>query len=159
MSRKLALQIRVDIEQLCTLMHRHRGLIEECKVRTPTEVEIDALASQLHSFYSDIENVFKRICIELDEEAPTGEFWHARLLDVMVHPAPKRPAVVTEDLKTLLRPYLEFRHVFRHAYTFELKWDKMAPLVLGVLEVFDTFEREIQIFLTFLDSRNLPSQS
>ncbi len=28
-----------------------------------------------------------------------------------------------------LRPYLAFRHVFRHAYAFDLNWKKMEPLV------------------------------
>jgi hypothetical protein len=45
----------------------------------------------LHGFYTGIENVFKRIAIELDDQRPSGEAWHRRLLDSMCSPGPARP--------------------------------------------------------------------
>lgn len=43
--------------------------------------------------------------------------------------------------------YLEFRHVFRQAYSFQLRWDKMSPLVLGCEETLRQLEAELDVFL------------
>lgn len=42
--------------------------------------------------------------------------------------------------------YMEFRHVFRHAYTFNLRWDRMKTLVLGCAETLQLTERELDQF-------------
>jgi hypothetical protein len=47
----------------------------------------------------------------------------------MALPGASRPPVISQNLKDALRGYLDFRHVFRHAYTFDLHWSKMADLV------------------------------
>ena len=84
----------------------------------------------LHGFYTGVENVFKRIAIELDTQRPSGEAWHRRLLDSMSNPGRGRPPVISPELKASLEGYLQFRHVFRQAYSFDLQWGKMAALVL-----------------------------
>ena len=92
-------------------------------------MEIDALAALLHSFYTGIENIFKRISATLDNGPPGGPFWHVELLNSMTRCTTSRPAVISHELCKTLRQYLDFRHVFRHAYAFDLQWSKMAPLV------------------------------
>jgi hypothetical protein len=42
--------------------------------------------------------------------------------------------------------YLAFRHFFRHAYLFNLEWDRMKPLVLGCQETLDLVEAELEQF-------------
>ena len=101
----------------------------------------------LHSFYTGIENIFKRIAIELDGAPPTGEAWHRDLLNAMAQRTSNRPAVISELLRDQLRDYLEFRHVFRHAYSFQLKWRKMSSLVLNCETVLKTLETELDSFL------------
>ncbi len=41
---------------------------------------------------------------------------------------------------------MEFRHVFRHAYTFDLRWDRMKTLVLGCEETLRLVEGELDGF-------------
>ena len=41
---------------------------------------------------------------------------------------------------------MEFRHVFRHAYTFDLRWDRMKTLVLGCEETLQLVEGELDRF-------------
>ena len=48
----------------------------------------------------------------------------------MSKPGRGRPPVISPELKTSLGGYLQFRHVFRQAYSFDLQWGKMAALVL-----------------------------
>lgn len=147
MSAKLRKQIEVELAQLGRLMERHPQLLIKGPDDTPAAVEIDALATLLHSFYSGVENLFKRISVAYDGGPPTGRIWHAELLDTMTRATPARDAVISLELRASLRRYLDFRHVFRHAYSLELRWDKMAPLVAECPDTFRTLEREIVRFV------------
>jgi hypothetical protein len=42
---------------------------------------------------------------------------------------------------------MEFRHVFRHAYIFSFRWDRMKTLVLGCEETLHRLEKELSDFL------------
>lgn len=105
------------------------------------------LAALLHSFYSGVENIFKRVAVELDGETPRGEGWHRQLLDTMAIPTRIRGAVISDSLRDTLSEYLAFRHVFRQAYSFDLRWDKMSALVLNCEPTFRRLETEIDAFL------------
>ncbi len=80
---RLRKQISVERKQLRQLLDTHRPLLEKCVRSEPDAVELSALAAMLHAFYTGIENVFKRIQVELGEELPQGEGWHRRLLKAM----------------------------------------------------------------------------
>ena len=41
---------------------------------------------------------------------------------------------------------MEFRHLFRHAYTFTMRWDSMKTLVLGCEETLKLVEAELDCF-------------
>ena len=45
----------------------------KCPTTAPTEIELSALAALLHSFYTGVENVFKRVAMELDGEPVRGD--------------------------------------------------------------------------------------
>ena len=85
--------------------------------------------------------------MELDGDLPKSEFWHRQLLDNMAYPGPARRAVISASLRDDLRVYLYFRHVFRQAYTFELRWEKMAGLVERCENTLRQLELELETFL------------
>jgi hypothetical protein len=143
---KLQKQIRVEFSQLNQLLETHRSLFEKCKATKPDPIEQSALAAMLHAFYTGVENILKRIALEINGRLPEGEFWHRKLLDEMAAPAQNRPAIISIALKESLRNYLEFRHVFRHAYTFELRWEKMSGLVRDCEKVLQEIELELNSF-------------
>ncbi|MFO8058671.1 MAG: hypothetical protein R6V10_15400 [bacterium] len=149
---RLKKQIAVEREMLRTLFSDHGPLIDKCGVSAPDRIEISALAAMLHGFYNGIENIFKRIAIELDEGLPEGPAWHKELLSMMSRPVSSRPAVISEDLSEKLREYLEFRHFFRSAYTFQILWERMAHLVLGCQEVFNQLESELDKFIETVEA-------
>ena len=152
MSNKLKKQAAVEIEQLNILLERHRPLVEKVAILEPDAIELSALAAMLHAFYTGVENIFKRITVELNEGMTKSEFWHRQLLDNMVQPGPKRPAVISASLRDVLRGYLDFRHVFRQAYTFDLRWEKMAGLVRECEKTLDQLESELKAFFQSLPS-------
>ncbi len=98
-------------------------LIRKAAQTPPDAIELSALAAFLHSFYTGIENIFKRVAVEIDHALPAGEFWHKRLLEAMTTGNSQRGTVISTDLAARLKQYLQFRHVFRQAYTLDLRWD------------------------------------
>jgi hypothetical protein len=151
---KLKKQIAVELEQLDLLVKRYPALIQKCRNESPSELEKDALSALIHSFYSGIENLFKRISIVMDGGPLRGELWHAKLLEQMAQATSSRPAVISEDLRRKLKDYLDFRHVFRHAYVFELKWPRMASLVLEMESVLRQLEEEVAQFLSAIETES-----
>jgi len=140
-------QVAVERDQLHRLLDVHRSLLEKCAAMPPNEIELSALAAMLHSFYNGIENIFKRTTLELGDRLPSGEFWHKELLDGMTKATPHRASVLSPELRGRLKEYMEFRHVFRHAYIFNFRWDRMKTLVLGCEETLHRLEKELTEFL------------
>jgi sulfur carrier protein ThiS len=145
-SHNVRRQIAVERKLLRQLLETHRELLAKCATTAPNAVELSALAAMLHAFYTGIENIFKRIAIEVDGDFVRSDQWHQILLKRMALPAPSRPPVISENLRRSLKDYLDFRHFFRHGYTFQLRWEKMAPLVRNCEEVFQGLESELDAF-------------
>src|SRR5688572_28233650 len=91
-------QQATEREQLRRLITGMRPLIERCRVTRPNEIELSALAAFLHSFYTGIENLFKRISIEIDAHPVQGESWHRELLRRMSQSGPHRSAWLSASL-------------------------------------------------------------
>jgi hypothetical protein len=121
--------------------------LARCRTTPPTEIELSALAALLHSFYTGVENIFKRVAVELDGEPVRGDYWHRELLLRMKSPTAHRPALLSVELHDTLNEYLRFRHVFRNAYSFDLDWQKMSPLVLRLEETFKLLEKALNEFV------------
>jgi hypothetical protein len=144
---KFRKQQAAEREQLQRLLAGIKGLLAKCRDTAPNEIELSALAATLHSFYTGVENIFKRVAVELDCEPVRGDAWHRELLLRMKTPTLRRPALLSEELHNTLNEYLRFRHVFRNAYSFDLDWRKMSPLVLRLEETFDNLEAAFDDFL------------
>jgi len=142
-SDKLIKQIRVELEQLSLLVRENQPLISNAGKNPPSKVEISALAAFLHSFYTGIENIFGRMYAEMHGKKAAGDAWHRNLLQAMAEETKKAAPVISQELCDLLSEYLTFRHVFRQAYTFDIRWDKMKPLVSGCEAVFKRLSDEL----------------
>ena len=108
-------QVALERRQLHRLFSVYRPLLEKCAASAPDDIELSALAAMLHSFYNGMENIFKRVTLELGDPMPGGESWHKELLDSMTDATGNRNAVLSPQLWGRLKEYMEFRHVFRHA--------------------------------------------
>ena len=138
-------EIKVEIGQISKLLSDFSPLILQSKTSLPDTIEKTALAGMLHSFYNGIENILKRAYIYKYNTSPKGESWHVTLLQKMTKTNENPEGVLSEDLRIKLKIYLEFRHVFRHAYSFDLQWKKLAPLVNNCEEVFNQLQKEIKV--------------
>ena len=149
-------QISVEEAQLQQLLTLHQPLLGQSRTQAPNAIELSALATLLHSFYTGIENLFRRIAIETDGGIGKGEGWHRRLLLQMAEGGGHRPPVISAGLLERLQPYLQFRHVFRSSYSFQLRWEKMQPLVLHCEETFSSLRLEIAEFVSRMETGRSP---
>jgi len=55
--------------------------------------------------------------------------WYTALLEQAATETSSRASVLSLAIVDRLKPYLQLRHFFRHAYSFDLRWPKMRSLV------------------------------
>ena len=107
-----------------------------------------AVGGILQSFYSGVENTFRRIALESSAGLPIGPAWHNKdLLEAMALREPGWAAVISETLRDRLREYLAFRHVYGSAYAFVLRWDRMSAVVHQLDHILRQFETEVNAFI------------
>ena len=152
MSEMIRDDIRTELGLLNHLLTTHRALLRKRYPPEPDAAELSALAAVLHSFYTGLENLLKRIVVHVDGQGPEGPAWHSDLLEAVAHPTDRRPAVISLAMRDRLRGYLGFRHVFRHGYLFQLRWDLMAPLVAECDDTLRCVEAELERFVAGLQS-------
>jgi len=150
---ELASQVALECQELEELIDFYRPLVEQCSQSEPERFAVPALAALLHSFYGGVENIFKRIALEVDGALPAGKYWHRDLLDAMKRGSESRGPVISGALAARLRSYLQFRHVFRSVYSPRLVWDQMAPLVRDCEETFRLLREELGAFVRSLVAR------
>jgi DNA-directed RNA polymerase sigma subunit (sigma70/sigma32) len=145
--KELINDIKIEIGNLERLNKQMKSLLSKIE-KEPTFIEIRAAASILHDFYSGIEKIFERIAVSVDKNLPKGEDWHKELLLQMARPLEKiRNAVITEELLQRLKEYLRFRHLFRHIYGFELKWDRLKNLSLSLSDILNEIKNVLDKFM------------
>jgi hypothetical protein len=151
--RDLCEQLQVERQQIDELFVSHARVLEAPEDLDPDQIEISALAAFLHTLYGGIENCFRRIVVELDDEPPSGEMWHRALLRSMTVPTDNRPRVISDELHERLLEYLRFRHLFRHLYLMKLDWQEMKHLVIGVGDVVEVWKAELDAFALRMDEK------
>ncbi|AFV12691.1 hypothetical protein Tph_c25170 [Thermacetogenium phaeum DSM 12270] len=115
------------------------------------EEKLMALAGYLHHFYTGIEDILARIIKTVDGYMPRSGDWHSELLYVSSRKTPGvRPAIISAELQEILSDYKAFRHLYRHAYTKELRWKKIEHLALNIQDVWMAFKKSIGAIIQFL---------
>jgi len=115
-------EIHAELEKIQKVTNEIESLYNHIKNKTPSLIELSAMATFLHNYYSGIENIMKRIALSVDDDFPSGASWHTDLLKRMgITIDGIRKSVFTDDTINELTDYLSFRHKFIHSYGFELK--------------------------------------
>ena len=128
-------KIKFKISDIDKLFSEYELVFLKVKVQTPDLFDITVLGSVLHSFYNGLENIFEIIAKNVDGNVPSGNKSHQELLHQMASENQTRNEIINENLYLQLREYATFRHFYRHAYSFQLNWEKMEPLVINMKTV------------------------
>jgi uncharacterized protein YutE (UPF0331/DUF86 family) len=109
---------------------------------------LESLAYQLHNLYCAFEDLFKIIADFFENRIEDRAKYHRELLWRMKIPIEGiRPALLSEKSYKLLNSLRAFRHVFRHAYSYELDPKKVALVVEDALKLRALYQGEIDRFL------------
>lgn len=151
--REVATDIEVELARLNTLEQQiEQAQTELNNYPDLANVFYESLALKLHNFYTGCERIFQIIASELNGGLPSQYDWHRRLLNRMATAHQERPAVLTKETAQSLAEYLAFRHVVRIIYGFELDAQRVERLVKEYYSVWHPFKRDIDSFLTWLNT-------
>ena len=140
-------QIRFKINDIDKLFSEYDLIFKKIEMKTPDLFDMTILGSVLHSFYNGLENIFEIIAKNIDGIVPNGNKSHQELLHQMASENSKRNEILNEELYLKLREYATFRHFYRHAYSFQLNWEKMNPLIDNLQTVWNELKLNLENFI------------
>ena len=111
------------------------------------------IAKNLVDCYRGIENIFRRIALDVDLRMPDGSRWHKELLTQMSEPHTERQPVISQETFEVLVELLEFRHVFNNIYGEELVYERTERNAKQVSGVFNTLSKELDAFIAYLEKQ------
>lgn len=141
-------QIKFKINDIEKLFLEYDLIFKKIEVETPDLFDMTILGSVLHSFYNGLENIFEIIAKNIDNSVPTGNKSHQELLHQMASENGIRNEVINEELYSKLKEYATFRHFYRHAYSFQLKWEKMEALVDNINYIWEEVKQSLENFIS-----------
>jgi hypothetical protein len=150
LSETISERIQRDVMLIDQLLAAYDDLLLQVKQKPPDLVQVTALASVLHSFYNGLESIFVTIAKEVDGTVPTGDRWHRDLLEQMGEANEFRGVVLPSLILSQIQNYLAFRHYYRHAYSFFLRWEELRELVLPLTAVWSRTKSALIQFATSL---------
>lgn len=145
--KRVTAQVNLEIELIGKLFLAYGELLERARHTEPNLIELTALASVLHSFYTGLENVFQAIAKQDEDGLPDSAQWHRDLLWQMARTTAQRSAIISVATAQRLLDYLSFRHFYRHGYSFFLDWDELSKLVQPLPEVWAQTRQDLEGFL------------
>lgn len=148
----LAERIRDQIADLDRSVARASAAWERGKVAVDQDYYLDAVALNLHGFYSGVERLFELTARHIDRAVPNGESWHQDLINQMAQQmSDVRPAMISADVAASLDEYRRFRHLVRNIYATNLVPSKMQGLLERLRPLWEMLRAELIAFAAFLE--------
>ncbi len=114
---------------------------------------LDSAVLNLCGFYAGLEHVFETIAREVDGRVPSGPQWHRDLLNQMSLDVPGfRPPILAQETRASLEEYLNFRHLVRNIYTWNLSFERLGALVEGLSPLLVRLQADTDGFFAFLEA-------
>lgn len=104
--------------------------------------ELAAIATFVHNCYNGVENILKRVFLSQQTAIKDSPTWHRELLKTSFD-----KGIISEELYEILSNYLSFRHFFVHAYSFNVRWEELRPLVEKLENTIMEFKSAINAIL------------
>ena len=128
-----------------------RLLAEIAATELETKEKVSHLGYMLHNVYGAMEDLFQEVARTFENRVEDPQRYHRELLKRMALEIPGvRPALLSSPSHSLLNELRGFRHVFRHAYDYELSPARLSALKSRVLAEWNVVTGDLQIFQVFL---------
>lgn len=137
-----------------------RTVLAMVQVKTTSDdLYFDAIALNLHGFYTRVEHIFEDIAQNWDGFIPKGGAWHSELLVQMSSETALRPRVIKTSTRRCLEEYRSLRHVIRNVYAFNLRSTRLIELAEGVESCFQQLGDDLANFIAFLEKQSVDLSS
>lgn len=108
---------------------------------------INSTAYKLHNLYSAYEDMFKLTARFFENQIEDLSRYHRDLLKRMtIKIEGIRPALISQESFKILDELRGFRHVFRHAYNYELDGERILKLAEKTAKLKETFQKDYERF-------------
>ena len=124
--------------------------IKTAPVEYREEIET-TIAKNLVDCYRGMENIFRRIALDVDLRLPDGSRWHKELLTQMAEPQAERQPVISQETFETLEGLLAFRHIFNNIYGEELVYEQTERNAKQIRELFNGLSIELDAFVAYLE--------
>jgi len=112
------------------------------------EIQLESAAYQLHNLYSAVEDLFKLIASQFENQVSDISRWHIELLQRMKQEIPGvRPALISSETFNLLNGLRSFRHFFRHAYSTPIEFAHLQINLDKARQVHSSLHKDVNLFL------------
>jgi hypothetical protein len=143
----ITIKITHEISRIQKLLADVKPLLDVCKTKEPDIIEMTAAAQVLHSFYNGVESIIVLFFKYKNEKLPADSRWHKTLFEMSFGKNSKNIPIINNDIKKRLEKYLLFRHFIRHAYSSELDWNEMGPLIKEIEDIWKVIKNDFEIFM------------
>jgi hypothetical protein len=144
--------LRSEVDYQVKIIETIFQKIADRRQYTDEDRGLESLAYQLHNLYSAFEDLFLIIAKHFENTIEDESRYHIELLQRMaIDIDGVRPALFRMETINLLDELRAFRHVFRHAYSYEIDRKKLQ-LVLESADMLNVcYKDDIAGFLKKLD--------
>ena len=147
MDEAAKIKVEHEISRIDKSLGDMRPLLDLCRIKEPDIIEMSAAAQVLHSFYNGVESIIVLLFKHKNEKLPNDMSWHKTLLDMAFGKNSQNIKIFKNDIKEKLDDYLSFRHFIRHAYSSELDWNEMKPLINGIGDIWQILKNDFREFI------------
>ena len=149
--RALAARLREALAELEPVVARVRTLAQKAAAGAD-EGYWDAVALNLHGYYTGLERIFEDIARSLDGSLPTGPGHQQLLLQMSTEVAGTRPAVLSRKTRRDLDEYRGFRHLVRNLYAYRLRPERVQEMADALGPNFAAVRTELLVFAELLET-------
>lgn len=132
------------VESIFIALHRSDANLDQARNAIVT-------GYYLHNLYNAFENLFRLVAEVFENHIPDTSRWHTLLLDRMARDIEgMRPRVIGKASLKALDELRRFRHVFRHAYHYELDPEGVKRALEAAYRLETAYRGDVQSFFGFL---------
>ena len=145
MDERARIKIEHEIARIDKLLSDVKLLLDLCTIKEPDIIEMTAAAQVLHSFYNGIESIIALVFKYKNVPLPNDSRWHKTLFEMAFGNNLKNIHIFNDSIKKKLEKYLLFRHFIRHAYSSELDWEEMGPLIKEIEGMWERVKNDFEM--------------
>lgn len=145
----LKAQIKAQIEEIKKIYNEIEDREKQAK---ENKVILESLGYKLHNLYCAFEDLFKIVAQFFENQVEDLARYHKELLRrLSLSIEGVRPALISEESYKELDELRAFRHFFRHAYSYELKYEKIISPLQSANKLKNLYQKDISQFLATIE--------